>query len=130
VTNQVHVRVTEHSKLGQILDDAIAAGGNRINGISFSVREKEAALDEARQKAMADAQRTVELYASAAKQSLGAVLRITDQTTSNPPRPLQRATVAADAAAAVPVEAGEQVLEARVQVVFELGDKTVEGKSD
>jgi uncharacterized protein len=126
VTNQVHVRVMDHAKLGEILDDAVAAGGNRINGISFSVREKETALDEARKKAMADAQRKAELYASAAKQSLGNLLRIQEQVTSNPPNPLRRATFAADAAAGVPVEAGEQVLEARVQAVFELREKSSE----
>ena len=58
VTNTVAVKVRNIEDTGSIIDAAVAAGGDytRVNSISFTVDEPEAYYEEAREKAMADAE--------------------------------------------------------------------------
>ncbi|HEX6364216.1 MAG TPA: SIMPL domain-containing protein, partial [Albitalea sp.] len=61
--NTVSIVVRDIGKLGKILDQLAAVGANQINGPSFDVDQKEEALDEARQQAVAKAQARAEMYA-------------------------------------------------------------------
>jgi uncharacterized protein len=118
--NQITVRVRDLAKLGDLLDKVAAAGANRIDGIEFIVSNQEGLLDEARQKAVADAKSKADLYARAAGFALGKVMSLSEETVPSP-RPMGRA-MAASAAAPVPVEAGEMTLSVRVRVVWSLAD--------
>jgi uncharacterized protein YggE len=55
VDNTVYITVRDLEMLPQVLDAAIAAGANNINSLQFDVADKTAALEEARQLAMANA---------------------------------------------------------------------------
>lgn len=55
VDNTVFVTVRDLTKLGHLLDVALKAGANNINGVTFDVADKSAALAEARAKAMENA---------------------------------------------------------------------------
>jgi uncharacterized protein len=118
--NEVTVRVRDLVKLGDLLDKVTLAGANRINGIEFIVSNQEGLLDEARQKAVADAKGKADLYARAAGFTLGKVMSLTEEGVPSP-RPMARA-MAASVAAPVPVEAGEMTLSVRVRVVWSLAD--------
>src|SRR5512136_3226013 len=58
--NTVYVTMRDITKIGDILDAAISAGANNIYGITFDVKDKEAALATGRDQAMADAQTQAE----------------------------------------------------------------------
>lgn len=121
VSNEVHVKIRNLPTLGEILDAVIAAGANNINGISFSLAEPATVLDQARQKAVADAKRKAEIYAGAAGIKIGRVLYITESSgTVYPPRPMMMMAARAASAESVPIAAGEQESTASITVIYAL----------
>lgn len=117
-SNIVTVRLRDMDNVGTVLDALVTDGANRLDGISFGLQETEAALDEARRKAVEDARRKAALYAEAAGVSLGAVVSLTE-TGGGQPRPMMM-EMAAMRADSVPVAGGEIGISASVQMVFTL----------
>ena len=64
-SNQVNVRFRDIRNTGRILDALVAEGANQINGPSLTIDKPEAALDEARVKAIADGRARADIYARA-----------------------------------------------------------------
>lgn len=124
VSNTVTVRVRELAALGTVLDQAVTVGANTINGISFSVADPAALLDDARRKAFADARRKAELYAEIAAVDLASVQKIEESQRFEGPQPYQMQTAMYDRAeaASVPVEAGELTFPVTVTVTWALDD--------
>ena len=122
VSNTVSVIVRKIGDLGPLLDKVVQAGSNQINGIGFEVSKPDAALDEARKLATADATRKAKIYAEAMGVGLGRVMSISEGVNYQPPMPMARSKVMmADAAAApVPVAAGEQTLSVDVNITWEI----------
>jgi uncharacterized protein YggE len=123
VDNTVYVTLRDLTKIGDLLNGAVSAGANSINGIQFDVTDKTAALSEARKAAMADAQSQAEELATAANVSLGAVQEINASTTNSSPIPLYgKGGGAALAApeASVPVSSGQLDVTVNVNVVYEI----------
>lgn len=118
VSNTVTVTVRDITKVGDILSKAVAAGSNQINGPSFSVSDPEKYLNEARKKAVDNAMAKARAYAGAAGMKLGAVLEMSE--TGMPAPAFARGLVRSAAAAPVPIEAGEERLEAQIFLVIEL----------
>jgi uncharacterized protein YggE len=87
VSNQVQVKVRRLDSLGTLLDEAVSKGANQVNGISFGLAEPGPFLDQAREKAVAEARRKAELYARAAGVKLGKVLVI-DENQHHGPQPM------------------------------------------
>lgn len=124
VSNTVTIRVRELDALGPVLDQAVTVGANTVNGISFSVADPAALLDDARRKAFEDARRKAELYAGIAAVELGAVRQIEEAQRLEGPQPYQMQAAMYDRAeaASVPVEAGELTFPVTVTVTWELDD--------
>ena len=122
VSNTVTVSLRKVESIGDVLDKVVAAGSNQINGISFTVVDPQAATDEARKAAMADAQRKATLLSTAGGVKLGPITSITEGGAIQPqPVIMMRSrAMAADAASPVPVAQGEQVISADVNVVWAL----------
>jgi len=118
VNNQLGILVRDLDRLGVLLDALVQAGSNRMSGIEFSHSGIQALTDTARRAAIVDARRRAELYAEAAGVRLGAVLSIAEQG-ADFPQPMFRA-VAMDEMGGVPVAAGEQQIQANVQVSYAL----------
>lgn len=115
VRNRVTVKLGNLERVGALVDTAVKAGANEIDGIAFSVSDADKRLDDARREAVADARRKAELYANAAGIGLGPVSSIRETATAGPPvRPMMRLA----AAEAVPVEAGEVELSVGLVVSF------------
>lgn len=76
VDNSVLVTVRDVAKLGEILQAAVEAGSNSIQGISFHIEDPTEAEDEARAEAIADAQAKAQELATAAGAQLGEVTSI------------------------------------------------------
>ena len=62
-SNEVNVRFRDIANSGAILDALVAEGANQINGPMLAIERPEAALDEARTRALAAARARAELYA-------------------------------------------------------------------
>ena len=119
-SNQVEVRVRQVENVGDVIDAAIMAEANTIEGIQFEVSNSNQSADEAREAAFSDALRKAEQLASLAEASLGNVITITEY--SRFPGPVFQEARAMDAAAAVPIVAGTETIEVEVQVTWYLSE--------
>jgi len=121
VSNQVTIIVRKLDAMGTILDSAVGKGSNQIQGIAFSIDDPRSLEDEARRRALVDAQRKARLYAEGAGLTLGPIMSIFENPPS-PPIPLsfkaQRMEAAADSA--VPVAQGEQVVTVQISIAWEI----------
>ncbi len=122
-SNSVRVQVDSIARVGPTIDAAIAAGANRATGISFQLRDPDAARRDALKLAMETARQDAQALAQAAGQTLGPLLQIT--TGVEQPRPLfamraDRAAPAAAPAPPTPVEPGQLEITATVTVVYRL----------
>lgn len=121
VENTVYVTVRDLSKLGELLDSVVRSGANTINSISFDVLDKEAAMSQARDQAIADARAEAEAIAKASGVSLGD-LQTVNVYTSNGSAAVYDAKGGMSAMAAeVPVSAGQIVITASANLVYEIG---------
>jgi uncharacterized protein YggE len=117
--NIVEARVRELDSLGELLDAAVQAGGNQIQGIRFEIQDSSVLLVQAREAAWEDALAKAEQLVDLAGAELGPALTI--QEFSRTPRPFEGArAVAFEAQAAVPIEAGEQSVQIEVQVTWQM----------
>jgi uncharacterized protein YggE len=116
VDNTVHVRLRQPDKLGDVLQAAIAAGANNVQGVTYSVADPSQAQAEARQKAIDLAKARAHLLASAAGATLGEVQSINSSVGLPGPRTSGATAAEAPAASNVPVSPGS--LEVQVQVTM------------
>ncbi len=120
VSNNVTITLRQIAALGGLLDKLVTAGSNQIQGVMFQVEKPDAALDEARKLATADATRKAKLYAEAMGVSMGSVLSISEGVRYEPPMQMRMKSAAAPMAEAVPIAAGEQVLSVDVNITWEI----------
>jgi uncharacterized protein YggE len=120
VSNTVQVSVRKLSTLGSVLDQVVSEGSNQINGVAFAIADDEKLMDEARKRAVADAERKASLYASAARISLGQIMSLSEANIQ-PPQPLMYKTMRQEAApSAVPIAEGEQTVVIDVNITWEI----------
>jgi uncharacterized protein len=113
-SNRVTVKIRDVTKVANVIDVLVSAGANDIGAISFTVTQASKHLDEAREKAMADARRKAEIYAKTAGVTLGEPISISEESGS--PGPVFRGKVASPMAAGAPVAQGEEMLSVTVSV--------------
>lgn len=121
--NTVTAKVRNVNNVGRVIDAAVGAGGNTINGVSFSHADPDAQLDLARRDAIAEARRRAELYASALNMRVVRIVAVQEGGGYSPPMPMAMERYAADAVAApppTPVAPGEIETRVSVSVTFEL----------
>ncbi|SDD96908.1 SIMPL domain-containing protein [Ruegeria marina] len=119
-SNRVTVRVRDLARLGEILDAVVSDGANTFNGLEFALKEPKPLRDQARAKAVADAQDKARQLAEAAGVSLGRVISISEQSFDSQPRPMMRMSAMAEGLD-VPVAGGEIGISGSVTMVFEIG---------
>jgi uncharacterized protein YggE len=120
-SNSVEIRLRDLDKAGSLLDTLTGLGANEISGPFFGMEHPEAALDEARQKAMKTAMARAKLYADAAGLKVARVSSISEaRMPSYEARPMMRAAAPAAMKADTPVAPGEVSAEITLQVAFEL----------
>ena len=120
VSNQLTIIIRKLDTLGSVIDAAVSDGSNNVNGISFGLSDTQAATDEARRKAYADAERKARLYAEAAGLELAEVMSLSE-TSGFEPRPMRLQMDAMVAKSApVPVAPGDLALSASVNVTWRL----------
>ena len=116
-SNRVTVRMHDVTKVANVIDTLVGAGANDIGNVNFEVSQASKLLDDARDKAVADARRKAEIYARAAGVTLGAPLSISEE---GAPQPTFRAKMAMPMAAAAPtpIAQGEETLSVSVSVTW------------
>jgi uncharacterized protein YggE len=121
-SNQVTVTVYALDRLGAAVDAVVASGANQVNGISFGLRDPQAAEDAARLEAVARLKAKADLYARATGMRLVGLRSLTEGGgyTAPPPMPMYRMAAAEAADASTPVAAGQLTLRIEVQGVFEV----------
>jgi uncharacterized protein len=113
--NMVEVRSRDLQDLGEVIDTAVDAGGNVVEGIRFEVSNRSGLLDQAREAAMAEARRKAEQLATAAGASIDQVLTIREADRTPRPVPAPALEVPEQA---VPVQPGEETIEVTVEVAW------------
>lgn len=116
-SNLVTLRLRDLDQLGDALAALISDGANRLDGLSFGLQDPQAAEDDARRMAVADARRKATLFAEAAGVTLGSVTSLSETGGGGRPMMMEMASMRADS---VPVAAGEVGVTAQVQMVFAL----------
>ena len=119
-SNRVTIRVRDITKVANVIDVLVGAGANEVGGINFMVSQASKLLDDAREKAVADARRKADIYARAAGVTLGEPLSISEEGSSVP---LYRGKMAAPMAAGAQVAQGEETLSVTVSVTWAIKPK-------
>ena len=123
VTETLTAKLRDMKKAGQAIADAVAAGGNEavVQGVSFSLEDNAALLEQARDAAFADAKAKAQRYAALSGRPLGDVQLIAETTS-----PVQPVPYAYDSARtvsglkAVPIEPGTSDVSVSVTVRWAL----------
>lgn len=118
--NEVTVRFRDIANTGKILDALVAEGANQINGPMLTIDKPEAALDEARTKALANARARAELYARATGKKVGRIVAISEAGGGGGPIPMYARGNAVAMAESTKIDPGEQALSVTLSVTFEL----------
>ncbi|PDS68843.1 SIMPL domain-containing protein [Rhizobium phaseoli] len=116
--NAVTVRLRDLAKLGQVIDQSVSLGINQGGDIQFTNDKPEAAIEEARKDAVAEAVKKAKTLSEAAGVKLGRIIEINENVPRPLPQPAYRATMMKEADAAVPVQSGETTYNVSVTVTF------------
>jgi uncharacterized protein len=119
-SNRVTIRVRDITKVANVIDVLVGAGANEVGGINFMVSQASKLLDDAREKAVAEARRKADIYAKAAGVTLGEPLSISEEGSSVP---VYRGKMAAPMAAGAQVAQGEETLSVTVSVTWAIKPK-------
>ena len=121
-SNQLSVRFRDIGETGKVLDALVSEGANQISGPNLTIDKPEAALDEARVKAIAAGRARAELYARALGMRVVRLLSVSESGGYAPPPPMPPMVMARMAAqeSDTRIDAGEQKLQISLSMTFEL----------
>ena len=119
-TNNVSVRFRDIRSSGKILDALVAQGANQINGPSLTLDKPEAALDEARARAVEIGRARAELYARSLGLRVVRIVSVSDSGGAYAPPPPAPMMMARAEKASTSIEPGEQKLQVNLAMTFEL----------
>jgi uncharacterized protein len=121
VDNTINVTVRDLSKMSQMLDVVVRNGANNINGISFDVKDKTAAMSQARKMAIEDAHSQAVEMAAAAGVTLGDLQNMVVYSNNGPVAMLEgKGGGAAVTASTVPVAAGQLLVQMDANLIYEI----------
>jgi uncharacterized protein YggE len=122
VMNQVMVTVDGAARAGAVIDAALGAGANRVDGLYFQLKDGDAVRAEALRDAMQKARAEAALLADAADLTLGAPIEISTSYGYMPPPPpmpmMMRDMAQAAPAPPTPVQPGAVEVQANVNSVY------------
>jgi uncharacterized protein len=124
LSNAIAVTIRDLDKVGDAIDDSLAAGATSLDGVSFRVADQAAAEQQARQAAMDEAKAKAKTLADAAGVSISGVSSISE-TVAPVPYPVYYGFGAAGAPQATdvktPVAPGSTEVTVTVAVVYLIG---------
>ena len=102
-------------KSGELVDAAVGAGANNVDGPSLDTADKASLYNAALKKALGAAREKAQAIAAATGLTLGTVLKVHE---GGAPTPIVYGEALAARASAPPIEAGTQKIDASVTVTF------------
>lgn len=124
VNNSVTVKIRDLDSVGSVIDDLAGAGGDltRINGISFTVENTTALMNQARELAVKDALAKAKQFADLTGMNLGKLAYISETGSYYPVvmRSAMDFAKAEGAAAPTPISSGELDIQLTIQAVFDI----------
>ena len=125
VVQNINIKLEDISKYDNLMNAIFDAGVNRIDGISFGVKNKEKLLQEARVAAIDDARKKALLYAVSLDQNIGKAIKIKEVNSHfNDIQPVERMSKMSLESPANgndnTLAVGKIAIEAQVNVAFEL----------
>ena len=122
VSHMLQVKVRDIDKAGEVIDDAVEAGGDllQVQSISFTIDDTTALRSEAREEAVADAQTKADELATLAGVTLGKPTYITESVyTPSPLPPMPRAVgYGMEEAAVTEISTGELEVVVSVHITY------------
>lgn len=120
--NRMKIVLHNLENTGKVMDAAINAGANHIDGVTFSVRNEREYKEEALRLAAADAKRKAEILAKALERSVVNIVSVDETRTEIMPRYMMsmKAADSLGESAVTPVDAGKADVESTVTIVFEI----------
>lgn len=118
----IEVRVDDLTRVGDLLELAIGAGGTSVHGVRFDLKQRTTLEREALTRAVADARARAEAAAAGAGSAVAGIVRIEEAGLGGGPEPVMMRMAAAPMAgdAAPPVAPGETVIRATVTLTARL----------
>ncbi|MCY4623884.1 MAG: SIMPL domain-containing protein [Chloroflexi bacterium] len=122
VSNTVRALVRDLDSTSELLDGAVAAGGDliRVNGITFRIEDTTELAKQAREMAVEDALTKASELASYSEVVLGRMVYLSEVVAQPVYAERAFASVAADTGASTPISPGEQEVRVTVQAVFDI----------
>lgn len=119
-SNRVMVTVDSIPRVGPIIDTAIGAGANRVDGLHFGLRDPETSRQQALRLAVDNARQTAQTLAAAAGVGVGEPIQISVAGAWAPPPPAPPMPgVRMDAQAVeTPIQPGQVSFSATVNIVY------------
>jgi uncharacterized protein len=115
-SNLFQLKVRDLAAAGRLVNAAVAAGANVVQGVVFALEDRQAAESAARERAVTSAQATATQLAKAAGVRLGPLVSLTEGVA---PRPVPgRELMAAQATGPGPIEAGELTIVVTVEARY------------
>lgn len=122
LSNGVSVTVRDLDKIGDAIDDGLAAGATTLDGVTFRVDDPAKAQEQARKQAMTQAKSIADTLASSAGISITGVASISETSGPTPyPVYYDAARAGAIADSATPVNVGTNEVTVTVSVVYLIG---------
>jgi uncharacterized protein YggE len=119
-TNVVEVTTDDLENVGKLIDIATQGGANQIRQLQFQLKNESAARQQALREAVQTARGNAEAMASAMGLKLGKVVKLQQESTSTPPRPVFAAMARMESAQPTPVESGTIEIRASVSLTVAL----------
>jgi len=123
VTNTIMVTVRDIDQIGDVLGAGVSAGANISHGISFGVSDSAAAYNQALALAIQNAQIRAAAMADALDTRITGMVSVVEVGGMHMPISrahfgMAMAVAEADVAASVPIEAGDLIITANVQIIY------------
>lgn len=120
VGNNVTVKLRDTGRIGDVIGALVENGANNVHGPSFGIEAPEALYDEARKKALLQAQERAALYASSLGLNVRRTVSISEGGGFQQPM-ADMYVMRTQSASAPPISEGESSVSVSIDVVFELG---------
>jgi uncharacterized protein len=119
VHNTVEIDIQDLEQVGKIIDRAIQSGANRVLGLSFQVRDRETAYQQALGMAMENAKKQADAIAAGASVGLGRLLWVS--TSGQTPGPVfKQMRAEAMLSANTPISGGGVAISATIRARYQI----------
>jgi uncharacterized protein YggE len=116
-TDQLTVTIRDVSQVGAVIDAAVAAGANQVDGVSYTVSDPGKVQRQSYAAALQDARARADAIAQSAGVQIAGLYAV-DASSSSWNGPVPFAAQVTSAAPAAPVQPGKQAIQTRVKAVY------------